>query len=196
MQTNQKDKDSSLFEDLALLYEYPTEELIPVISLLIKKFSTNSNNLLVPIIEKLRIFFDYCSSNTLAKLEEDYIATYEMNTKYILYIGHLLFGENYERSEFISQLQHLYDENDFKIDQNELPDHISVILKFLSKKTVSKSNKRKLMENILASFRQENNAKDKQDQTYLMNLNEDNKYPLLYFLLTDLVEVFKIWEIE
>ena len=63
MQINQNNSDASIFEDLALLYEYPTEELIPVISLLIRKFSVSGNTFLLPVIDKLKIFFDYCYNN-------------------------------------------------------------------------------------------------------------------------------------
>ena len=196
MSTKEKECDSSIFEDLSLLYEYPKEELIPVISLLIKKFSKKSNLLFIPIIDKLNTFFDYCSSNPLSKLEEDYIATFEMNTKYVLYVGHKLFGENYERSEFIAQLKEYYTENNFIIENNELPDHIAVILNFLSKDTIPSEDKNKLVENLIQSFGKETNFQGKVQDTFLTNIDVNNKYPLLYLLLTDLIEIFKIWEID
>lgn len=196
MQSNQNNNNISWFEDLAVLYEYPTAELLPIVSLLIQYFSSHSNTLFIPIIEKLRVFFDYCSSTSLAKLEEDYIASFEMNTKFILYIGHLLLGENYERSEFISQLQELYSLYNFEIENNELPDHISLILRFLAKKEVPQGKRKLLIDNLINSFPHESDDKDSRNETYLLAIDEKNKYPLIYFVLYDLVEVLKIWEIE
>ena len=80
--------DESLFDDIGMLFEYPKDELFPVVSFLIRKFSSFTDQQSKQITEKLQIFFDYCSSNLLGKLEEDFISTFEMNTKYVLYIGY------------------------------------------------------------------------------------------------------------
>ena len=196
MQITNSNADSSIFEDLALLYEYPTEDLIPVLSLLIKKFSSSTNIAYHSITEKLKVFFDYCSTTNLSKLEEDYIASFEMNTKFVLYLGHLLLGENYERSEFISQLKDLYDEYNFKIENNELPDHISLILKFLSKTNVPQNKKNILIENLIEAFSNKTGTNNSIEDTYLVVLDDKNKYPIIYYLLFDLVLIFKIWEVE
>lgn len=196
MNMKQVKLDLSIFEDIALLYEYPKEELVPVVSLLIKKFSSQTNTLFQQMNEKLQLFFDYCTSNQLSTLEENYIATFEMNTKYILYIGHLIFGETYERSEFISQLNELYDQYGFKLESNELADHVGVIFRFLARNNLSFKTRESLVKNLKQGLDEKEQSEVDAEEQFLLELERRNKYPILYLLLSDLVEVLEKWEYD
>lgn len=186
----------SVFDDLAMIFEYPQDVMFPVLSSLIIKFSTHPLFHHQSIKEKLQIFFDYCSSNNIGTIEEDYVSTFEMNTRYILYIGHLLFGENYDRSNYISQLNELYQKNKFVIKNNELSDHVSVIFKFFSMEDVSPDKKKQLILDFIESFERKSNETKNLSETFLITLEDKNKYPLLYSLLFDLAELLKILEFE
>jgi nitrate reductase delta subunit len=48
------------------------------------------------------------------------------------YIGYQLFGETYKRGEFLALLNARYREAGFVVE-GELPDHLSVILRYLSR---------------------------------------------------------------
>jgi nitrate reductase delta subunit len=63
-------------------------------------------------------------------LEEAYIRTFEMQAEAALYIGHQLFGEDWRRGTFMACLKERYQECGFSSGA-ELPDHASVILRFL-----------------------------------------------------------------
>jgi len=63
-------------------------------------------------------------------LEEAYIQTFEMQAEAALYIGHQLFGEDWRRGTFMACLKGRYQECGFS-SGSELPDHVSVILRFL-----------------------------------------------------------------
>ena len=63
-------------------------------------------------------------------LEEAYIQVFEMQAEAALYIGHQLFGEDWRRGTFMACLKERYQECGFSCG-SELPDHASVILRFL-----------------------------------------------------------------
>ena len=63
-------------------------------------------------------------------LEEAYIQVFEMQAETALYIGHQLFGEDWRRGTFMACLKERYRECGFSCGA-ELPDHASVILRFL-----------------------------------------------------------------
>jgi nitrate reductase delta subunit len=63
-------------------------------------------------------------------LEESYIQVFEMHAEAALYIGHQLFGEDWRRGAFMACLKERYQECGVSIGA-ELPDHLSVILRFL-----------------------------------------------------------------
>ena len=64
-------------------------------------------------------------------LEEAYIQVFEMQAETALYIGHQLFGEDWRRGTFMACLKERYRECGFSCGA-ELPDHASVILRFLA----------------------------------------------------------------
>jgi len=63
-------------------------------------------------------------------LEEAYIQVFEMHAESALYIGHQLFGEDWRRGTFMARLKERYQELGLSIGE-ELPDHLSVMLRFL-----------------------------------------------------------------
>ena len=63
-------------------------------------------------------------------LEETYIQVFEMQAEAALYIGHQLFGEDWRRGTFMACLKEKYQECGFSCGA-ELPDHASVLLRFL-----------------------------------------------------------------
>lgn len=63
-------------------------------------------------------------------LEEAYIQMFELHAENALYIGHQLFGEDWRRGTFMARLKERYRELGLSIGE-ELPDHLSVVLRFL-----------------------------------------------------------------
>jgi nitrate reductase delta subunit len=64
-------------------------------------------------------------------LEEVYTATFDLNATCHPYVGFHIFGEDYRRSVFLLELKQKYREYDFDCGM-ELPDHLAVVLRFLS----------------------------------------------------------------
>src|SRR5512139_3765259 len=66
----------------------------------------------------------------LEKLKEIYTITFDMQPVCYPYVGYQLFGESYKRGSFMAQLNEAYHSSGFSAGK-ELPDHISIILRFL-----------------------------------------------------------------
>ncbi len=64
-------------------------------------------------------------------LEEIFTATFDLNASCHPYVGYHMFGEAYKRSAFMLELQDRFREHDFEPGV-ELPDHIAVLLRFMS----------------------------------------------------------------
>lgn len=76
-------------------------------------------------------FSNFAEKLSLSKLEEVYSGTFDWGESLPLYIGYYLFGESYKRSVFLVGLKERYKLYNFSCE-NELPDHLAVMLRFLS----------------------------------------------------------------
>jgi nitrate reductase delta subunit len=75
--------------------------------------------------------YSQMEKQSLQKLEELYTVTFDMQPVCYPYVGYQLFGESYKRGAFMAQLNEAYHAADYSAGQ-ELPDHISIILRFLA----------------------------------------------------------------
>ena len=67
-----------------------------------------------------------------ASLEEVYSGFFDLNPLCHPYVGYHLFGETYKRSVFLLELKQRYHSLGFAFDPAELPDRLSVMLRFLA----------------------------------------------------------------
>lgn len=75
-------------------------------------------------------FAEVARGEPLARLEENFVATFEMTRKRPLEIGWHLYGEQYKRGEFLVRMRKLL--RDHGVEENhELPDHLSHCLVLL-----------------------------------------------------------------
>lgn len=81
---------------------------------------------------QLKEFHDYAASLPPGRLEEVYTGTFDLDAACHPYIGYHLFGETYKRSVFLVELKQRYAAEGFTFPDNELPDHLAVILRFLA----------------------------------------------------------------
>ncbi|MFN3492488.1 MAG: nitrate reductase molybdenum cofactor assembly chaperone, partial [Anaerolineales bacterium] len=85
--------------------------------------------------EALKTFQQGLENNSLETMREIYTVTFDMQPFCYPYIGYCLFGESYKRGAFMAQLNEAYRKFDFSASQ-ELPDHLPVVLRFLSLQAV------------------------------------------------------------
>ena len=116
-----------MYQRLASLVSYPNAELFPALDACIQELASE-----VPdAAALLEHFRDAAKELGQDALEETYIQIFEMQAETALYIGHQLFGEDWRRGTFMACLKDKYQELAFSSGA-ELPDHLSVILRFLA----------------------------------------------------------------
>ncbi len=81
--------------------------------------------------EMLDSFHDYVASSELYQIEELFTTTFDMNKTACLELGWHLYGEDYQRGEFLVKMRGSLEE--YQINESiELPDHISHCLLLLA----------------------------------------------------------------
>ena len=77
-------------------------------------------------------FIRFVESSTLAKLQEEYVATFDFNPAVALYLGHHLFGDNRKKGAYLIRLKQEFSRHGFVPAGRELPDHLPLVLGFLA----------------------------------------------------------------
>ena len=77
-------------------------------------------------------FARFVESSALAKLQEEYVATFDFNPAVALYLGHHLFGDNRKKGAYLIRLKQEFGRHGFTSSGNELPDHLPLVLGFLA----------------------------------------------------------------
>ena len=116
-----------MYEHLASLVSYPDAGLFGALDGCIQALAPEVPEA-ATLLEEFR---DAAQVIGHGALEEAYIQTFEMQAEAALYIGHQLFGEEWRRGAFMACLKERYQECGFSSGA-ELPDHVSVILRFLA----------------------------------------------------------------
>jgi nitrate reductase molybdenum cofactor assembly chaperone NarJ/NarW len=77
-------------------------------------------------------FRGFAEETALGKLQEVYSGFFDLNSICHPYVGYQLFGENYKRSIFLVGLKKAYRAAGFEADASDLPDRLSVVLRFVA----------------------------------------------------------------
>lgn len=77
-------------------------------------------------------FGRFVETSTLARLQEEYVATFDFNPAVALYLGHHLFGDNRKKGAYLIRLKQEFGRHGFAPSGNELPDHMPLVLGFLA----------------------------------------------------------------
>ena len=80
----------------------------------------------------LEPFGRFVESSELARLQEEYVATFDFNPAVALYLGHHLFGDNRKKGPYLIRLKQEFGRHGFTPSGNELPDHLPLVLGFLA----------------------------------------------------------------
>ncbi len=77
-------------------------------------------------------FAEFIQNSPPGKIEEEYVRTFDIYPLCAPYISHHLFGESYKKGEFMVKLKEIYRMSGYREASHELPDHIHIILDFMS----------------------------------------------------------------
>lgn len=100
----------------------------------------------------LRQFLNVVEETSNGDLQEIYTAVFDLDADCHPYLGYQLFGEGYERSEFLLELKERYRAGGFQASETELPDRLSEVLRFLSVGSDESENEEILVEGVLPAL--------------------------------------------
>ncbi|WP_136513087.1 nitrate reductase molybdenum cofactor assembly chaperone [Geomonas edaphica] len=116
------------YDALARLFEYPRqrEELQASFASVAGYLRQNE------IQSRLNLFGELVTGSTLEKLQEEYVARFDFNPAGAPYLGHHLYGDNQKKGGYMIQVKQEYARHGFVAPDEELPDHLAVLLSFLA----------------------------------------------------------------
>jgi len=80
----------------------------------------------------LESFHGFAAETSLGKLQEVYSGFFDLNSICHPYVGYQLFGENYKRSSMLVGLKKAYRAEGFEADTSDIPDRLSIVLRFVA----------------------------------------------------------------
>lgn len=119
---------ASLYESLAVLLSYPTEESGASLERLLADLDACLPEAAAPA----RAWGRYFAANPLWTLQEQYTHTFDLNPACPLDVGYYLFGEDYQRGVFLAHLRECLETVGLD-GLSELPDHLPVVLRWLAR---------------------------------------------------------------
>jgi nitrate reductase delta subunit len=125
--------------------DYPSEK-VKLESRENRELLTENNPAISNLINE---FVNFYENNSLDKLEEIYTSTFDLNPTCYPYVGYQLFGDGYQRGEFLVKLKEKYQQFNFKNNSQELADHLTIILDFLGSLSENNVLKKELIEDGL-----------------------------------------------
>ena len=78
----------------------------------------------------LEVFLRFLEANDVSRIEEAFTGTFDLQSVCHPYVGYQLCGESQQRTMFMIKLKELYQQYGF-ISGNELPDHLTEVLRFI-----------------------------------------------------------------
>jgi nitrate reductase delta subunit len=117
-----------IYQLFADLLDYPSPNLLEraqqLAHLLVSHYPQVSQ-----LIEE---FFQAIKNTPISRLEEIYTSTFDLNPTCYPYVGYQLFGDGYQRGDFLVKLKEKYQQQGFSYDSSELADHLTIVLQFLA----------------------------------------------------------------
>ncbi len=127
----QKSDICNLFADV---FTYPSSDYSQKVELMANRVGNNENT------NPANIFENHVSGLAVSDIEELFTKTFDMNPDSCLDLGWHLFGEGYDRGEFLAKMRDQLRKNGIA-EHIELPDHLSHILKLLSTQESEQADK-------------------------------------------------------
>lgn len=84
-----------------------------------------------PTSRELRAFVSSIGRLSLGEWEELHTRTLDLSPMFVPYVGHVAWGENYRRGDFMANLKRAQDEAGVE-RYGELPDHLEPVLRYLA----------------------------------------------------------------
>ena len=123
----------------SLLLDYPSEELLDHVALV----RSASRELPDRLGDPLRGFADHVERTPLADLQAEYVETFDTRRRCNLFLTYFAHGDTRKRGMALLRFKQAYLAAGFEVTDEELPDHLCVVLEFAA--TGDQSTGRQLM---------------------------------------------------
>jgi nitrate reductase delta subunit len=110
----------------SLLLAYPDQTLTARLDLLRRTARTLPD----PVGAPLRRFLDHVAATALGDLTADYVATFDHRKRCCLFLTYYAHGDTRKRGMALLQLKQTYTAAGLALTDEELPDHLCVVLEF------------------------------------------------------------------
>ncbi|WP_020677686.1 nitrate reductase molybdenum cofactor assembly chaperone [Geopsychrobacter electrodiphilus] len=124
-------------------------------------------------------FSTFIEQQKLPQIEELYTSAFDLQALSFPYVGYQLCGESQARTMFLMKLQEIYTQQNFS-SEGELPDHLSVMLRFIGTVPDPQGNQEIIRDGLLPALEKIIQGIENQQhpyrqllvslQTYLTNL--------------------------
>ena len=110
----------------SLLLDYPSEELLDHVALV----RSASRELPDRLGDPLRGFADHVERTPLADLQAEYVETFDTRRRCNLFLTYFAHGDTRKRGMALLRFKQAYLASGFEVTDEELPDHLCVVLEF------------------------------------------------------------------
>ncbi len=111
---------------VALLIEYPSEDLLKLLPTIRSAAAELDRRFAGPLLEVV----EHLESSPLTDLEAEYVTTFDLKRQRALYLSYYAYGDTRKRGVALVTFKQAYRAGGFEIAQDELPDHLAVVLEF------------------------------------------------------------------
>jgi len=112
-------------EVVALGYRYPDPLRLETLRVAVEQDVSGV------VQRRMRRFVSAIDKLTMTEWEELHTRTIDLSPLFAPYVGHLIWGENYRRGEFMADLKRQMELHGVELG-GELPDHIEPVLRYLA----------------------------------------------------------------
>ncbi len=117
---------ANTWQVVSLLLDYPDEVLIERLPMLREVVS----DLPASVADPLSRLLDYLADQPLGQVQRDYVETFDVTRKCCLHMTFFTHGDTRKRGVALVQFKQAYRRHGVEIDEQELPDHLCVLLEF------------------------------------------------------------------
>jgi len=114
------------WQAISLLLDYPGEELIGVLP----ELRDAVTRLPSPVGDPLVRLVDEIAATDVVGLRSDYVATFDTTRRCALHLSYYSYGDTRKRGIALVQFKQAYRRGGLEVTEDELPDHLSVVLEF------------------------------------------------------------------
>ena len=158
--------DLKLCLDFSELLSYPNDRSKPVAAGFNRQLKESDPEASAAFVG----FIDFLEQQRLPQIEELFTSTFDLQALSDPYVGFQLCGESQARTMFLMKLKELYAKQDFSCG-TELPDHLSVMLRFIGSIDDPQGNTEIIVDALLPALEKIIKGIENQDHPYLHLLN-------------------------